>query len=146
MKGKVSWVEGGRFLAESGSGHAAPMHAKILGDDGSTAPSPMEYVLLGTGGCSCVDVVHILSKGRADVRDCVVLMDAERATEEPKVFTRIHMHFVVRGRGLKKNLVEHAIRLSHEKYCSASIMLGTLAEITYDFKVVDVTAEAAVPA
>ena len=137
MKGKVSWVEGGRFLAESGSGHAAPMQAKILGDEGSTAPSPMEYVLLGTGGCSCVDVVHILKKGRADVRDCEVLMDADRATEEPKIFTRIHMHFVVTGKGLKPEAVARAIELSAEKYCSASIMLSKMATITHDFEIKD---------
>jgi putative redox protein len=137
MKGKVGWVDGGRFLAESGTGHASPMHARILGDDVTTAPSPMEFVLLGTGGCSCVDVVHILTKGRADVRDCVVELDADRAETEPKVFTRIHMHFIVRGRALKKNLVEHAIRLSHEKYCSASVMLGKTAEISKDFEIVE---------
>jgi putative redox protein len=137
MKGKVSWVEGGRFLAESGSGHAVPMHAKILGHEGSTAPSPMEYVLLGTGGCSCVDVVHILKKGRSDVHDCVVLMDADRATEEPKVFTRIHMHFVVTGKGLKREAVARAIELSAEKYCSASIMLAKTATITHDFEIKD---------
>ena len=97
----------------------------------------MEFVLLGTGGCSCVDVVHILKKGRADVRDCVVELDADRAPEEPKVFTRIHMHFLVRGRALKRNLVEHAIRLSHEKYCSASVMLGKTAAITKDFEILD---------
>jgi len=135
MKGKISWVEGGRFLAESGSGHALPMNAKILGDEGSVAPSPMEYVLLGTGGCSCVDVVHILSKGRHDVRDCVVLLDAERAPEDPKIFTRIHMHFVVTGRNLKPETVSRAVELSAEKYCSASIMLSKMATITHDFEV-----------
>ena len=101
MKGKVGWVDGGRFLAESGTGHSLPMHARILGDEVTTAPSPMEWVLLGTGGCSCVDVVHILTKGRHDVRDCVVELDAERATEDPKVFLTIHMHFVVTGKNLK---------------------------------------------
>jgi putative redox protein len=135
MKAKVGWVEGGRFLAESGSGHAAPMHAKILGDDGSTAPSPMEYVLLGMGGCTCVDVVHILGKGRHDVRGCVALLDAERAAEDPKIFTRIHVHFVVTGKGLKHEAVARAIELSAEKYCSASIMLGKMATITHDFEV-----------
>ncbi len=135
MKAKVSWVEGGRFLAESGSGHALAMHAKILGDDGSTAPSPMEYVLLGMGGCTCVDVVHILSKGRHDVRDCVALLDAERAPEDPKIFTRIHVHFVVTGRNLKREAVARAIELSAEKYCSASIMLAKTATITHDFEI-----------
>ena len=137
MKGKVSWVEGGRFLAESNSGHAVPIHAKILGDEGSTAPSPMELVLLGTGGCSCVDVVHILGKGRHDVRDCVVLLDADRASEDPKIFTRIHMHFVVTGKNLKPEAVERAVHLSAEKYCSASIMLSKMATITHDFEIKD---------
>lgn len=135
MKAKVGWVEGGRFLAESGSGHAVPMHAKILGDDGSTAPSPMEYVLLGMGGCTCVDVVYILSKGRHDVRDCVALLDSDRAAEDPKIFTRIHVHFVVTGKNLKHEAVARAIELSAEKYCSASIMLGKMATITHDFEV-----------
>lgn len=135
MKAKISWVEGGRFWAESGTGHALPMQAKILGDEVSTAPSPMEYVLMGTGGCTCVDVVHILKRGRHDVRDCVALLDAERAPEDPKVFTRIHIHFVVTGRDLKHEAVERAIELSAEKYCSASIMLGKTATITHDFEV-----------
>jgi putative redox protein len=135
VKGKISWVEGGRFWAESGTGHALPMQAKILGDEVSTAPSPMEYVLLGTGGCSCVDVVHILSKGRHDVRDCAVLLDADRAAEDPKIFTRIHMHFVVTGKALKPEAVARAIELSAEKYCSASIMLAKTATITHDFEI-----------
>ena len=135
MKAKISWVEGGRFWAESGTGHSLPMQAKILGDDISTAPSPMEYVLMGAGGCTCVDVVHILKRGRHDVRDCVALLDAERAPEDPKIFTRIHIHFVVTGRNLKHEAVERAIELSAEKYCSASIMLGKTATITHDFEV-----------
>lgn len=137
MKGKVGWVDGGRFLAESGTGHSLPMHAKILGDEVTTAPSPMEWVLLGTGGCSCVDVVHILTKGRHDVRDCVVELDAERATEDPKVFLAIHMHFVVTGKNLKREAVARAVELSAEKYCSASIMLAKTAKITHDFEIKD---------
>jgi putative redox protein len=138
MKGKVGWVDGGRFLAESGTGHSLPMHARILGDEVTTAPSPMEWVLLGTGGCSCVDVVHILTKGRHDVRDCVVELDAERATEDPKVFLTIHMHFVVTGKNLKPEAVARAVELSAEKYCSASIMLAKTAKITHDFEIKDV--------
>lgn len=137
MKGKVGWVDGGRFLAESGTGHASPMHAKILGDEVTTAPSPMEFVLLGTGGCSCVDVVHILKKGRADVRDCVVELDADRAPEEPKVFTRIHMHFTVSGRGVPVEAVQRAVQLSHDKYCSATRMLAETANITTSFELVE---------
>jgi len=131
----VGWVDGGRFLAESGTGHSLPMHAKILGDEVTTAPSPMEWVLLGTGGCSCVDVVHILTKGRHDVRDCVVELDAERAAEDPKVFLTIHMHFVVTGKNLKRETVARAVELSAEKYCSASIMLAKTAKITHDFEI-----------
>ena len=138
MKGKVGWVDGGRFLAESGTGHSLPMHARILGDEVTTAPSPMEWVLLGTGGCSCVDVVHILTKGRHDVRNCVVELDAERATEDPKVFLTIHMHFVVTGKNLKPEAVARAVELSAEKYCSASIMLAKTAKITHDFEIKDV--------
>jgi len=138
MKGKVGWVDGGRFLAESGTGHSLPMHARILGDEVTTAPSPMEWVLLGTGGCSCVDVVHILTKGRHDVRDCVVELDAERATEDPKVFLTIHMHFIVTGKNLKPETVARAVELSAEKYCSASIMLAKTAKITHDFEIKDV--------
>ena len=135
MKASIRWVEQGRFLAESGSGHALPMHAKILGDQGSTAPSPMEYVLMGMGGCTCVDVVHILGKGRHDVRDCVAEVEADRAPEDPKIFTRIHVHFIVTGKNLKPEAVERAIHLSAEKYCSASIMLAKTATITHDFEI-----------
>jgi putative redox protein len=97
----------------------------------------MEMVLLGTGGCTAYDVVVILKKSGQDITGCEVKLSSERAAADPKVFTRIHMHFVLRGRGLKRNLVEQAIRLSHEKYCSASIMLGKTAEITKDFEIVE---------
>jgi putative redox protein len=137
MKASIRWIDQGRFLAESGSGHALPMHAKILGDQGSTAPSPMEYVLMGMGGCTCVDVVHILDKGRHDVRDCIAEVEADRAPEDPKIFTRIHVHFIVTGKNLKPEVVERAIHLSAEKYCSASIMLAKTATITHDFEIKD---------
>jgi putative redox protein len=97
----------------------------------------MEIVLAGAGGCTAYDVVVILKKSGQDVRGCEVQLSSERAPIDPKVFTRIHMHFVVRGRALKRNLVEHAIRLSHEKYCSATIMLGKTAEITTDFEILE---------
>jgi putative redox protein len=135
MKAKITWVGGGSFLAESGTGHALPMHARILGDEASIAPSPMEYMLMGVGGCTSIDVIHILRKGRHDVRDCVATLEAERAPEDPKVFTRIHVHFVVTGRNLKPEVVGRAIELSAEKYCSASIMLAKTAAITHDFEV-----------
>ena len=120
------------------------MLGTAFGPEGRTpGPSPMEMVLIGTGGCAAFDVVHILEKGREAIEDCVVEMEAERAGQDPKVFTRIHMHFVVEGRGLAAGKVERAIRLSVEKYCSASAMLGKTAAITHDFEVVDTAAAAA---
>jgi len=112
------------FLAETGSNHAVAMDGAADGGGRNLAPRPMEMVLVGTGGCTAYDVVVILKKSGQNVTGCEVKLSSERAETDPKVFTRIHMHFVVRGKGLKRSLVEHAIRLSHEKYCSASIMLA----------------------
>ena len=138
MECTVRWTgEGMTFLAETGSSHVVAMDGAADGGGRNLAPRPMEIVLAGTGGCTAYDVVVILKKSGQDVRGCEVKLSSERAPADPKVFTRIHMHFVVRGRGLKRNLVEHAIRLSHEKYCSASIMLGKTAEITADFEILD---------
>lgn len=138
MECKVRWTgEGMAFLAETGSNHLVAMDGAPDGGGRNLAPRPMEIVLVGTGGCTAYDVVVILKKSGQDVRGCDVELKAERAATDPKVFTKIHMHFVVRGRALKRNLVEHAIRLSHEKYCSASAMLGKTAEITTDFEVVE---------
>jgi putative redox protein len=125
------------FLAETASNHLVAMDGAPEGGGRNLAPRPMEMVLLGTGGCTAYDVVLILKKSGQDVTGCEVKLTSERAEADPKVFTRIHMHFVVRGHALKRNLVEHAIRLSHEKYCSASIMLAKTAEITRDFEVVE---------
>jgi len=125
------------FLAETSSNHVVAMDGAPDGGGRNLAPRPMEMVLLGTGGCTAYDVVVILRKSGQPVTGCEVKLTSERADTDPKVFTRIHMHFVVRGKGLKKNVVEHAIRLSHEKYCSASIMLGKTAEITKDFEIVE---------
>lgn len=137
MKARVKWVESRTFVGESGSGHKLVL-GTASGPDGATpGPSPMELVLIGAGGCSAYDVVHILEKGRAAVEDCVVELDAERAESEPKVFTRIHMHFVVKGRDLDAEKVKRAIDLSIDKYCSASAMLAKTAAITHDFEVVD---------
>jgi putative redox protein len=138
MECKVRWTgEGMSFLAETGSNHLVAMDGAPDGGGRNLAPRPMEMVLVGTGGCTAYDVVVILKKSGQDVRGCEVEVKSERAASDPKVFTKIHMHFVVRGRGLKRNLVEHAIRLSHEKYCSASIMLGKTAEITQDFEIAE---------
>ncbi|WP_163268900.1 OsmC family protein [Chelativorans alearense] len=139
MKARIKWVEDRTFIGESGSGHKIVL-GTAFGPEGRTpGPSPMEMVLIGTGGCSAFDVVHILERGREAVEDCVVEMDAERAEQDPKVFTRIHMHFIVKGRSLATNKVERAIGLSVEKYCSASAMLAKTATITHDFEVIDTT-------
>ncbi|PSH70380.1 OsmC family protein [Phyllobacterium brassicacearum] len=140
MRARIKWVEDRTFIGESGSGHKVVL-GTAPGPEGRTpGPSPMELVLIGTGGCSAFDVVHILEKGREAIEDCVVEIDAERAEQDPKVFIRIHMHFIVKGRGLATNKVERAISLSVEKYCSASAMLAKTATITHDFVVVDTAA------
>jgi len=125
------------FVAETGSGHAVVMDGAPEGGGRNLAPRPMEMVLLGTGGCTAYDVVVILKKSGQDVRGCEVKLQAERAPVDPKVFTKIHMHFVVRGKQLKPNLVESAVRMSHEKYCSASIMLGKTVAITKDVEIIE---------
>ena len=130
------------FVAETGSGHilamdGAPDAAKPENGGQNLAPRPMETVLAGTGGCTAYDVVLILKRGRHDVRGCKVLLTSERAEQDPKVFTKIHMHFTVTGRGVPAAAVERAIQLSHEKYCSASIMLAKTAEITTSFDLVE---------
>src|SRR5471032_3661745 len=123
MECVVRWTEGMTFLAETGSNHVVAMDGAPEGGGRNLAPRPMEMVLLGTGGCSAYDVVVILKKSGQEITDCSVELKAERAESDPKIFTRIHMHFVLRGRNLKPSMVESAIKLSHQKYCSASIML-----------------------
>jgi len=131
MDCKVSWAgEGMSFLAESGSGHLVTMDGAPEGGGRNLAPRPMEMVLIGTGGCAAYDVVLILKRGRHDVRGCHVELQAERAPADPKVFTAIHMRFVVRGNGLDRAAVERAVALSHDKYCSATAMLSRTAAIT----------------
>ncbi|MGA8051786.1 MAG: OsmC family protein [Burkholderiales bacterium] len=137
MDCSVRWAGGMSFLAETGSNHIVAMDGAPEGGGRNLAPRPMEMVLVGTGGCAAYDVVVILKRSGQNITGCEVKLTSERAPTDPKVYTRIHMHFVVRGRGLKRNLVEHAIRLSHEKYCSASIMLGKTAEISHDFEIVE---------
>ncbi len=136
MECRVKWVDGMSFLAETGSGHAFVMDGAPEGGGRNIGPRPMETVLAGTGGCSAYDVVAILKKSGQDIRDCEVRLTAERAETDPKIFTRIHMHFVVTGKDLKQSMVENAIKLSHNKYCSASIMLGKMAQITHDYEIV----------
>jgi putative redox protein len=136
VKARIKWVEERTFVGESGSGHKVVLGTAASPQGPTPGPSPMELVLIGTGGCSAFDVVHILEKGREAIEDCVVELDAERAEKDPRVFTRIHMHFVVTGRGLAAAKVKRAIELSVEKYCSASAMLAKTAVITHDFEVV----------
>ncbi|HLS58664.1 MAG TPA: OsmC family protein [Paracoccaceae bacterium] len=138
MQCAVKWTGPGgmSFVAESGSGHALVMDGAPETGGRNLGPRPMEMLLMGAGGCTASDVVVILSRSGQDVRGCEVRLDADRSPTDPKVFTRIHFHFVVRGRSLKPNVVERAIRLSHEKYCSASIMLGRTAELTHDWEIV----------
>jgi putative redox protein len=131
------------FLAETGSGHTlvmdgAPDADKPENGGANLAPRPMETVLAGTGGCTAYDVVLILKRGRQDVHGCSVKLSAERAAVDPKVFTKIHMHFVVTGKGLAASAVERAVAMSHDKYCSATIMLAKTADITTSFEVLEV--------
>ena len=139
MECTINWVPaaGMGFLAETGSGHLITMDGAPDGGGRDLAPRPMATVLAGTGGCTAYDVVLILKRGRHDVRGCQVKLTAERAAQDPKVFTRIHMHFVVTGRALPEPAVARAIALSHERYCSASIMLGKTAEITTSHELVE---------
>lgn len=140
MKLRVKWVEGVTFLGETESNHAIVMDGAPEGGGRNLGPRPMETLLAGAGGCTAYDVVTILKKSRQDIVDVAVEMDADRAPTDPKVFTRIHLHFVVKGRGLRPEAVERAIELSATKYCSASIMLGKTAEITHDFEIVEIDA------
>ncbi|QIK36809.1 OsmC family protein [Caldichromatium japonicum] len=135
MQVRVKWIEGLAMLGESGSGHGVVMDGPPDLGGRNLGVRPMEMLLLGLGGCTQVDVLLILHKARQTVLDCVVELEAERAAEDPKVFTRIHVHYVLTGRGLDPKRVEQAIRLSAEKYCSASIMLGATAAITHDFEI-----------
>jgi putative redox protein len=138
MECTINWQpnSGMAFMAETGSGHIINMDGAPEGGGRNLAPRPMETVLAGTGGCTAYDVVLILKRGRHDVRGCQVKVTADRAEVDPKVFTKIHMHFVVTGVNLPETSVARAIQMSHEKYCSASIMLGKTAEITTGFEIV----------
>jgi len=139
MKACIKWVEQVSFLGETESGHAILMDGPPEGGGRNLGPRPMELVLLGTGGCTTYDVMHILKKSRQQVTNCEVKIEAERAVDDPKVFTKIHFHFIVTGKDLKLEQVGRAIQLSAEKYCSASIMLNKTADITHDFEVVQET-------
>lgn len=133
----VKWTDGMTFLAETGSKHIAVMDGATEGGGRNLAPRPMELLLAGAGGCSAYDVVLILKRGRQDITGCEVALSAQRADTEPKVFTRIHLHYRLTGRNLKPEAVERAIRLSKDKYCSATAMLAKTAEISFDWEILD---------
>ena len=137
MKTRIKWVENVTFIGETDSGHSVVMDGPPDHGGRNLGPRPMEMLLLGLGGCTTFDIIMILKKSRQAVTDCVVEIRAERADEEPKVFTNIHIHFIVTGKDLKEKQVERAVSLSAEKYCSASIMLGKTAEITHDFEIIE---------
>ncbi len=142
MKARIKWIEGRAFMGESGSGHALVMDGPPENGGRDLGIRPMEMVLLGLGGCTAFDVVHILEKARAPVSDCVVEVDAERSESVPKVFTRIHVHFIVSGDGLSDKQVARAVGLSAEKFCSVSLMLGKVVDISHDYEVIDATGKA----
>ena len=135
MQARVKWLDHMSFVGESGSGHSVVMDGAPEVGGRNLGVRPMEMLLLGLGGCSSFDVVLILQKSKQAVTDCEVLIEAERADKDPKVFTKIHLHFVVKGHELAPEKVERAIKLSADKYCSASLMLGKTAEITHDFEI-----------
>jgi putative redox protein len=135
MKARIKWIQDATFLGESGSGHAVVMDGPPEHGGRNLGVRPMEMLLLGMGGCTAFDVVHILRKSRQPITECVAELDAERAGEDPKIFTRIHVHFIVTGAALDEKRVARAVSLSADKYCSASIMLGKTAEITHDYEI-----------
>lgn len=137
MRATVKWIDGRAFVGESGSGHSVVMDGPADHGGRNIGIRPMEMLLLGVGGCSSYDVMDILQKGRHDVVDCVAELTAERVDAVPSVFSKIHLHFKVTGRNLKDSIVERAVKLSAEKYCSASIMLGKSVDITHDFEVIE---------
>ena len=137
MQTRIKWVDGVSFVASSGSGHSVVIDGPPDHGGRDLGVRPMELLLMGMGGCTAFDVIHILKKARQPVSDCEVELSAERAETEPKVFTRIHVHFIITGWGLSEKQVARAVSLSADKYCSASIMLGKTAEITHDFEILE---------
>ena len=138
MKTRIKWIENSMFLGESDSGHCVVMDGPPESGGQNLGPRPMEMLILGMGGCTAFDVIHILKKGRHQVTDCEVEITAQRVDSVPKIFSKIHVHFVVSGNGLPDSAVKRAVQLSAEKYCSASIMLGKSAEITHDYELIEV--------
>lgn len=142
MKASVKWVDGAMMVGESGSGHAVVMDGPEQFGGRNLGIRPMEMLLIGMGGCTEFDVLMILKKSRQNIQDCCVEVSAERAETDPKVFTRIHAHFRISGYGLNPKMVDRAVKLSAEKYCSASIMLGASAKITHDYSIIELSGTA----
>jgi putative redox protein len=141
VRASVTWLDGVSFVVETGSGHALVVDSSPETGGRNIGPRPMELVLAGTAACTAADVVWILKKARQPVTDCVVDAEAERAPEDPKVFTRIHLRYRIRGNGLNRAQAERAVKLSKEKYCSATLMLAKTAEITFEVAIEDLSAE-----
>ncbi len=137
MKARIKWLDHMSFIGESESGHSVVMDGSPDVGGRNLAARPMEMVLLGMGGCTAFDVVMILQRARQPITDCIIELTAERADEAPKVFTKIHAHYIVKGKGLSEKQVEKAVTLSAEKYCSVSIMLGKTAILTHDYEIVE---------
>ncbi|MCW9048070.1 MAG: OsmC family protein [Gammaproteobacteria bacterium] len=137
MKARVKWLDNMSFVGESGSGHSVVMDGAPDSGGRNLAARPMEMVLIGMGGCTAFDVVMILKKARQPIKDCIVELSAERSGEIPRVFTKIHAHYIVKGNGLSEKQVEKAVNLTAEKYCSVSIMLAATAELTHDFEIIE---------
>ena len=137
MKARIKWIENVAFLGETESGHAVVMDGSPEAGGRNLGPRPMETVLIGTGACSAFDVIHILKKGREPVTDCVVELSAERAETDPKVFTKIHFHYIVTGKALDHAKVARAIQLSADKYCSATAMLAATVNVSHDFELIN---------
>lgn len=137
LKASAKWIDGVSFVAETGSGHALVVDGAVEAGGRNLGPRPMELVLAGTAACTAFDVVWILKKARQPISDCVVDADAERAQEDPKVFTRIHLRYRIRGKGLNPAQVERAVKLSKEKYCSATLMLAKTAQISFEIEIED---------
>lgn len=137
MKATVKWLDNMSFVGESGSGHAIVMDGPPDAGGRNMGARPMEMVLLGMGGCTAFDVVLILKRARQEITDCHVELEAERATEVPKVFTKIHAHYIIKGKGLDAKKVERAVKMTAEKYCSVSIMLAATVDVTHDFEIIE---------
>lgn len=137
MKARVKWLDHMSFVGETGSGHSVVMDGAPENGGRNLAARPMEMVLIGMGGCTAFDVVMILQRARQPISDCIVEIEAERAEEVPKVFTKIHAHYIIKGKGLSEKQVDKAVKLSAEKYCSVSIMLAATAEVTHDYEIIE---------